>query len=176
MILIEGNTEEYALPIYAEACGHRFDKDSVSVVSCGGKESIDRLYRVFNELGISCFVVMDYDDGDSADAVSSSKQLLDWLQQPSGVPNGILLTDKVACFQKDWEKTCAAEVADYATLKQEARKFLGVKEDNGKPLIARYIARTLVGRNPAVVPPTITAVLSKAIRCKHTGSRLCKPA
>jgi len=175
VILTEGNTEEYALPIYAEACGHRFDKDSVSVVSCGGKESIDRLYRVFNELGISCFVVMDYDEG-SADAVSSSKQLLDWLQQPSGVPNGILLTDKVACFQKDWEKTCAAEVAEYAALKQEARIFLGVKEDNGKPLIARYIARVLVGRNPAVVPPTITTVLSKAIECKHTGSCLRKPA
>jgi hypothetical protein len=175
VILAEGNTEEYALPIYAEACGHQFDKDSVSVVSCGGKESIDRLYRVFNELGISCFVVMDYDEG-SADAVSSSKQLLDWLQQPSDLPNGILLTDKVACFQKDWEKTCVAEVADYAALKQDARKFLGVKEDNGKPLIARYIARVLVGRNPAVVPPTITAVLAKAIVCKHTGSCLRKPA
>jgi hypothetical protein len=101
---------------------------------------------------------------------------LDWLEHPNSVPNKILLTDKVACFQKDWEQMCAAEVADYAALKQEARKFLGVKEDNGKRLSARYIARVLVGRNPAVVPPTITAVLSKAIGCKHTGSCLRKPA
>jgi putative ATP-dependent endonuclease of the OLD family len=151
-------------------------------IACGscrrrlhGKDSIDRLYRVFNELGIPCFVVMDYDDGGSADAVSSSKQLLDWLGQPSGVPNGILLTDKVACFQKDWEQMCAAETADYEALKQQARKQLGVKADNGKPLIARYIARVLVGRNPAVVPATISAVLSKAVGCKHSGSCLRKP-
>lgn len=175
VILAEGNTEEYALPIYAEACGHRFDKDSVSVVSSGGKESLDRLYRVFNELGIPCFVVMDYDQG-SADAVSSSKQLLEWLNHPTDVPNKILLTDSVACFQKDWEAMCAAEVADYATLKEAARKALGVKADAGKPLIARYIARVLTSRNPAVVPPSIAAVLTKATGCKHTGSCLRKPA
>ena len=61
IILVEGATEQYSLPIYAEAVGHPFDSLNISVVDSGGKGTMDRLYRIFNELGIPCFMLFDYD-------------------------------------------------------------------------------------------------------------------
>ncbi len=45
VILVEGPTELYALPIYATAMGIDFDTLGVVVVECGTKDQIDRLYR-----------------------------------------------------------------------------------------------------------------------------------
>jgi len=61
IILVEGDTEEYALPIYAEALDISLDILGVSIVQCGGKGPMDRLYRIFNELGIPCYMLFDYD-------------------------------------------------------------------------------------------------------------------
>lgn len=48
IILVEGQTEEYSLPIYADALSDcAFDPNGISVVECGGKCSMDRLFRIF---------------------------------------------------------------------------------------------------------------------------------
>jgi predicted ATP-dependent endonuclease of OLD family len=58
VILVEGPTEVYALPVYAEALGVDFDALGISVVESGGKGQVDRLFRVFNELGVVCYRVI----------------------------------------------------------------------------------------------------------------------
>ena len=81
-ILVEGATEAYCLPIFGQACGHDFDTLGVATIECGGKNQIDCLYRVFNELGIPCYVLFDYDKSNSdPDAVKASKSLLAFLGQ-----------------------------------------------------------------------------------------------
>jgi putative ATP-dependent endonuclease of OLD family len=109
IILVEGATEQYALPIYAEASGHQLDALNISVVDSGGKGSMDRLYRIFNELGIPCFILFDYDKGNrDKNIVNKSVELLGLLGETTEPPDDIMIRDNVACFpHKMGNRSCS---------------------------------------------------------------------
>ena len=171
IILVEGDTEEYALPIYAEALDISLDILGVSIVQCGGKGPMDRLYRIFNELGIPCYMLFDYDKNSTKkEIVEKSKELLEMVgesTEPQSVPT---IKDSIACFPEKWEVTVNAEIPDYEAIQTDARALLG--PDAGKPLLARYIARTLAAKQPPFVPSTIEEVLRKAVAVTWKGSCL----
>lgn len=171
VLLVEGDTEEYALPIYADALGLSLDMLGVSIVQCGGKGPMDRLYRIFNELGIPCYMLFDYDknSGDSK-IVDKSKELLAMAGESTEPPEGPLVKDQIACFPEKWEATVNAEIPDYNKIQEDAHKLLGPAV--GKPLLARYIARALTARQPAFVPPVIERILHKAVAVTWTSSCL----
>lgn len=166
IILVEGLTEEYSLPIYADALPScAFDPQGISVVECGGKGPMDRLFRIFNELHIPCYILFDYDDGSSdKNIINKSKELLALAGESRGdAPQTLFVSDCVACFPKKWESDLQQEIPDAETLAREARKELGISDDTGKPLIARYIARKLTERKPPVVPPSLKSIIEKAV-------------
>jgi len=175
VILVEGQTEMYALPIYAASMGEQSDFDSrgVAIVECGGKGQMDRLYRVFNELGIVCYPVFDYDKGNSDSGVRRDTDGLLNLLQRSDVKDldTAIVTDAFACFSRNWEADLKAEIPTYETLRADAKQQLGLKDDS-KPLIARYIAVTLTSLKPPVVPPTVKSLIEKALAAKHPGTCL----
>ena len=175
IILVEGPTEQYALPIYAEAAKYPLDSLNVSVVDSGGKGTMDRLYRIFNELGIPCFMLFDYDkDNDDKNIVEKSKELLELLGENTDPPSAVLIHDNVACFPHKWETDIATEIQDVDKLTANARKTMGLHGDSGKPLIARYIARELTSREKPVIPPSIQSILQKAVSVKWSKCCLCK--
>ena len=162
IILVEGATEQYSLPIYAEALGINLDLMNISIVDSGGKGSMDRLFRVFNELGIPCYMLIDYDkDNQDASIIAKSRELLAMVNENTAVPTTITAYNKIACFPSKWETGLEAEIPNYANLLSDARNDLG--KDVGKPLIARFIARRLTKQTPAFVPPSIKIILEKAI-------------
>ncbi|GKT09453.1 ATP-dependent endonuclease [Desulforhabdus sp. TSK] len=166
IILVEGLTEEYSLPIYADALPScAFDPQGISVVECGGKGPMDRLFRIFNELHIPCYILFDYDDGSpDKNIINKSKELLALAGESQGdAPQTLFVSDCIACFPKKWETDLEQEIPDAETLAREARKELGISDDTGKPLIARYIARKLTERKPPVVPPSLKAIIEKAV-------------
>jgi hypothetical protein len=55
------------------------------------------------------------------------------------------------------------EIPDIDKLTNEARKALGLSSDSGKPLIARYVARKITSQYPPLVPPSLKAIIEKAI-------------
>lgn len=123
-----------SLPIYSEALGYGFDANGIACIDCGGKDQIDRLYRVFNELGIACYVLFDYDK-DNAEAVKASKKLLNFLGYPKDHELAKpLLTEKFACFLKTWEEDVNGQILNQDQLAADARKLLGCCS---KPLTAR---------------------------------------
>ena len=176
IVLVEGLTEEYSLPIYADVLPDcSFDPHNISVVECGGKGSMDRLFRIFNELHIPCFMLFDYDNGNKdKNIIDKSKELLLLAGENSEDSHATLfVADRVACFTKKWEHDLAGEIPDAETLTTEARRQLGImSDDTGKPLIARYIAKTLTSRNPAVVPPSLRSIIEKAVTVKWEKSCL----
>ena len=175
IILVEGATEQYALPIYAEAAGYPLDQLNISIVDSGGKGSMDRLYRIFNELGIPCFMLFDYDKRSSdRPTLDKSTELLNLLGEPTDPPDTIFIRDNIACFPSTWEKDLAPEIPEVENLKANARKEMGLNRDSGKPLIARYIANKLVSREPRFVPPSIQSILEKAVAVKWKKSCLCR--
>jgi len=177
IILVEGPTEEYSLPIYADALLNcAFDPQGISIVECGGKGSMDRLFRIFNELKIPCFILFDYDKGNSnEEIIKTSKELLALTGQIQEAPSSLLVADGVACFPSKWEADLKSEIADADILEAAARKELGLNNDTGKPLIARYIARKLTSRSPSVVPPSLKKIIEKAVAVTWEKSCLQVP-
>ena len=173
IILVEGATEQYAFPIYASALNINLDRSNVSVVDCGGKGQIDRLYRIFNELGIPCYLVFDYDkNSNDREIIKKSVSLLELIGENTAPPESIICNSKVTCFPKSLEKHIYNGVDDINKLKKEARKFLGIKEDSGKPLMARYIARKLTENEKPIIPKPIENLLRQAIKIKWEKSCL----
>ena len=177
IILVEGLTEEYSLPIYADAIeGCSFDPQNISVVECGGKGAMDRLFRIFNELHIPCYLLLDYDSGNTdKKIIEKSKELLVLAGEASDEPKALFVADGVACFQKKWETDLRGELPDVDVLTAEARKLLGLSDDTGKPLIARYIARKLTSQTPPVVPASLKAIIQKGVAVTWKKSCLASP-
>jgi energy-coupling factor transporter ATP-binding protein EcfA2 len=174
VILVEGLTEEYSLPVYADALPNcDFDPHGVSVVECGGKGLMDRLYRIFNELHIACYLLFDYDMGNTNRAViDKSEELLALAGGPTGPPHTLVVTDKVACFPKKWEVDVGSEIADIGQLTADAKRKLGLSDDSGKPLVARFVARKLTSRTPPCVPPSLRMIIEKAVKVRWSASCL----
>lgn len=177
IILVEGPTEEYSLPIYADALqGFAFDPQGISVVECGGKGVMDRLFRIFNELHIPCFILFDYDKGNSdGEVIKKSRELLALAGESLDAPSSLFVADGIACFPNKWEADLKPEIPEYDILAANARKELGLSDDTSKPLIARYIARELTSRNPPVVPPGLKKVIEKAVAVTWQKSCLQVP-
>lgn len=147
IVIVEGQTEEYALPLYAEALGIDFDKDNISVIGAGGKGIIDRLYRIFNEFEIPCYIVFDGDkDKDDSEVRRQTRFLMRMMTGQDIVPEQTTFSDKFTVFANKWEDEISACVSSYADLVRKAREELGLGEDSGKPLIARYIAMKLIAK------------------------------
>lgn len=164
IILVEGATEQYALPIYAEAAGYHLDTLNISVVDCGGKGCMDRLYRIFNELGIPCYLLFDYDkQSTDHEGLAKSRELMQLFDQSPDPPDTIFIDERIACFPNKWEIDLAGEIADLDTLTTEARSELGLKGDSGKPLIARYVAKSLISRTPPQIPNSLRLIIEKAV-------------
>lgn len=178
IVLVEGPTEEYSLPIYADALSNcAFDPQGISVVECGGKGSMDRLFRIFNELHIPCFMLFDYDKGNSnGEIIKKSKELLALAGENQDAPSSLFVADGVACFPNKWEADLKSEITDADSLAANARKELGLSDDTGKPLIARYVARKLTSRNPSVVSPSLKKIIEKAVAVTWKNSCLQVPA
>ncbi len=170
VILVEGQTESYCLPIYARALGHDFDSMSLAVIECGGKDQIDRLYRIFNSLGIACYVLFDYDrsnkDSESAKASKALLELFGSTDEPRDQP---LITESFACFIETWEKDVNSQIPDYASLSADATKFLGTC---GKPVTARYVATKLTDGQVPFVPSVLKDIIERAVKVKRGTSCL----
>jgi putative ATP-dependent endonuclease of OLD family len=162
IILVEGLTEEYSLPIYADALQEcAFDPRNISVVECGGKGAMDRLFRIFNELHIPCYLILDYDSGNQdKNIINKSKELLKLAGESPEEPKTVLIADRITCFKSKWETDLRTEIPDVEALTAQAGQELG--GDVGKPLVARYIARKLTARTQPFVPPSLEAIIRKA--------------
>lgn len=68
VVLVEGQTEVLALPIYLAACGCDTRKQGIEIIATHGKGSIPRYVRLFEAYNIPTFVVFDNDSDDDENA------------------------------------------------------------------------------------------------------------
>jgi len=174
ILLVEGMTEEYSLPIYADKIlGRSFDSLGVSVVECGSKCSIDRLYRIFNELHIPCYIIMDYDHGNSdSNIIKISKDLLKLAGENEDYHPTLFVSDRIAYFPQTFEVYLRTIFPDYDSLVIEACSVLGIKSDGSKPLIGRYIARKKCSAGAPPIPEEFSNLIKKAVSVEWTSSCL----
>ena len=71
VILVEGESESLIVPYCFDKISYDYIGKGISIVRCGGKNEIDRFYRLYSEFGIPCFVMFD---GDSQNRGTDDEQ------------------------------------------------------------------------------------------------------
>jgi len=177
IILVEGSTEEYALPVYCSALKYNLDINGVSIITAGGKGTLDRYLRVFNEFGIPCYVIFDGDKGSKdANLIKTTKGLLQLLNYGKAFPPPTVVEKTFSVFEENFEQQLKKDVTNYDELKSSAMIDLGLKEES-KPLIARYIARKLTtptgNGDPSVhIPDTVKNIIENIKNLTWSGTLL----
>ncbi len=182
VIIVEGETEEYALPIYGDALGYNFDSNGISVISVGGKNELDRLFRIFNEFAIPSYIIFDADKGKDRDGNSKkqTKRLLEIFNEPVDDYPPTNAKDRYTVFQIDFETTLKEEQTLYTRFENDAKRELGLKDDEGKGMRARLVAKKLINKGLAendkakYIPLTIKKIVEKIKSLSWYGSVLKK--
>lgn len=144
IILVEGQTEELALPIYLKKVGYDTLKEGTEIISVSGKGDLAKWWRIFTLYGIPTFVCFDNDDSSDGDGNRRKDAL-----KAIGIPEkqvGDLLTiedwnisDRFCVFGEDFEATMKASFSNYAELEETAKEELG----KSKHIVAKAVADSL---------------------------------
>ncbi|HEC86985.1 MAG TPA: hypothetical protein ENI49_03850, partial [Thermoplasmatales archaeon] len=153
IVLVEGATEEFALPIYLKALGCDIDLEGISIISVNGKNNLARYYRLFKAFGIPVHVIFDNDLGENEKYKSSNEELMNIFSLTEEEIYGIniaLVKGEVTVLEEDFEtalrKGLKFEEYEYPFSYEELERR--VKEEiqsDSKPLIARCIANKVTG-------------------------------
>ena len=172
IVLVEGESEEYSLPIYAAALDYDFDTYGVSVVNAHGKKNLDSFYQLYHAFGIPVYLMFDSDfiKGNEED-IEYNELLLQMLGEPVDNASDGRVTPKYAVADNDFEAAIRYDIGDkqYSALLSEASDRLGPKL--GKGIKARYLANRLVKdrKIPEFIREIIEAVRSLEAE-EHTDS------
>jgi putative ATP-dependent endonuclease of OLD family len=197
VILVEGETEELALPEYLAAAGLDCDRRGVSVIAVQGKNQIPKYWRLFSKFGIPMIVVFDNDD-DGVDSKGSSnakrksninlakcfglslEQILHtktWDKTESKrEPKTILVIlskDFETAVKKDYESRIVGyNYLSFDDMEKEAVDLIKpVSRNQAKGLIARYIARRIHTFMPEYAPEFvhyIAGIINEQLKLQYT--------
>ena len=95
VVLVEGESESLILPYSFDKIEYDYDGKGIWIVRCGGKNELDRFYRLYSEFGIPCFVIFDGDSQnkgteDEKHTVGANKAILSLFGCNDDYPDGEL--------------------------------------------------------------------------------------
>ncbi len=190
VIIVEGETELAALPVYFSALGYDIDLNEVSVLCAGGKGVIDFLYIIFNELGIPTYVVFDGDapigevdiaelpeptQDDLRKKCNLNREILSLLGSPGLLPEGELqfpptiVSENIAIWENKFEAQVHHPLEKYEEWKAESKALFG---SDSKQLVARYIAEKVVEDDETEIPELICQLQVRVANFVWRGSCL----
>jgi putative ATP-dependent endonuclease of OLD family len=145
IILVEGETEELALPTYFEAVGLDTLKEGIAIISVGGKGNLAKWWRLFSILNIPTLVCFDNDSKDDSKSLKRTEAL-----KAIGIVDGEIeklltvedwnINDKFCVFGTDFETTMKKSFKKYSEFEEIERERLG----SSKPIVARGVSLLLV--------------------------------
>jgi putative ATP-dependent endonuclease of OLD family len=172
LILVEGETEELALPVWLEHLGFNCNLRGVSIVRVNGKNQIPKYWRLFSSFDIPLVIVVDDDDdldgikrksnqnlatcfGLQVEEICAKSPILKKLTSKS-LPQTTIITlsrDYEASLKEDFEAWYKnGNSIAYGELEREAINLIRPIGNQNKGQIARYIAQGLVSRYPGFKP------------------------
>jgi putative ATP-dependent endonuclease of OLD family len=159
IILVEGNTEKWALPIYAKELGFDFDKQSIEVVAVRGKSQIETFYTIYNEFNFPIYVIFDGDKNkQKTEDKNLNRKLTRLLKGEETDWPETEIAGKYAIFEDNFEAEFRDALPFYDKLEHIARRLYGLTKDRHKEIVARYVAESL---NTTEVPDFIKGIISK---------------
>lgn len=151
IILVEGDTESFSLPIYFERAGFNLEAYGIEIIKCQGKNNILKYYRFFTAYGYRCFCLFDADEGASGNKKNDEFISLFNIDSINVDDSCFSYGTSYGYFGKDFESYMRKNVNNYNDLEVKAREFL---QTQSKPIIARYIAN-----NNDITPKFINDIL-----------------
>lgn len=166
IILIEGDTEKYALPIYFKGLDFDIDSNRIALISAGSVDLISYLLLIFNEFSIPCYVIFDADkpreeieslDKDKKDNAKSKSRRNKEIIKLLGLtpPNDLFyfpsstIDKNYAVWEYDFEEEFHKCMSNYEQIKSNAKSIYG---NDSKPLTARFIAEQIVESKENIDP------------------------
>jgi putative ATP-dependent endonuclease of OLD family len=142
VVLVEGDSEVAALPIWASACGLALDEENIAVVSAGGKTALPSLRMILEMLGVPCYVIAD---GDSHNTSKARPEINRELLRAAGLPDedfpATTIRDHLTIWSTCYERELSGATAAYAAAESEARQELAT---DSKAILARVVAERLI--------------------------------
>jgi putative ATP-dependent endonuclease of OLD family len=191
LVLVEGETEELALPVYLKGLGIDCDLLGISVIRVSGKNQIPKYWRLFGAFEIPIVVMFDSDDdGETSEGKPKEKRLSNkQLAACFGVSVDDLIKDVSICkrlkaartpgtelivLENDFENAVRAgfEAAVPGTGRRvdewdaEARSVIRPIGGQNKGQVARFVARRCREHLPDLLP---RFVIELADALKNTG-------
>jgi putative ATP-dependent endonuclease of OLD family len=170
IILVEGGTEMFGLPVFLDALGFNLDKHGISIVSVGGKTELDRFYRLYNEFGIPTYVIFDGDanemDGKKREKnanLNRALQELLGLTSPVDFPK-TTIHSRFTSFEDKYETTLREKIDNYSKYESECNAL------GGKPIKGLLCAQKAV--DDGHIPEFIKFLSTKIQNLKWNNSCL----
>jgi putative ATP-dependent endonuclease of OLD family len=145
-VLVEGPTEELALPVLLERSGLDLLMRGVAVVSVQGITNLSKWIRFYRAYGIPVYAVFDSDTDKGADRAEASRLAAEDAIKALGasagrrvVSLGLAVNEQYACFDPNYEHSMRAAFSGYESLEEQAAATVG----KSKQLKARECARQL---------------------------------
>ncbi len=151
IVLVEGMTEELALPIYLEKVDLNVLEKGIDIIGVGGKGELAKWWRFFTAFEIPCYVCFDNDVKDDTNGYKR-KDFLKSIGIPDKDLEDLLNTadwnigDKFCVFGKDFEETFRNSFPDYKNIEKQVKEELG----DSKPLVAREVAKKVINDNSSI--------------------------
>lgn len=162
IILVEGPTEELALPIYLERLGFDPTEFGVEIIGVGGKGNIAKWWRLFTLYKVPTFICFDNDARTEDDDGSRRKDALKAIGIKDKELDGILgiktwsISDQFCVFGTDFEATMRASFPDYANIEKQVVETLG---SNSKNIIARETAKLVNLQDGSIGKTEMTSLI-----------------
>ena len=141
IVLVEGQTEQFALPVYLRKVGMDVTREGIAIVPVMGKGNLTKWWRLFTAYGIPTYIIFDNDSKDDQEK-KKRQDILTTLRVDNDkiiTSKDWLIYEKFCLFGEDFEATMRANFPEYQKWEDEANEILG----DSKPIVARYVASQL---------------------------------
>jgi putative ATP-dependent endonuclease of OLD family len=154
IILVEGNSERWMIPIYAKKEGLDLEKSNIEIVSVSGKNNIEKFYLLFKALKYKLYVIFD-GDKTKLEGEETNKKLTSMIFETMESWPTTKIGDLGSVFGENMEEELKKEILNFDELKEEAKSTYNLKKGRNKEIIARHVA------NKTQCPDTIKQIFEK---------------
>lgn len=130
IVLVEGATEFFALPVYLKRIGFSLAEHGVEIVNCRGKDSIPLFWRLFRAYGYNCYFIFDGDA--KTDANDKTFNGIITTDSWETATDKFVMTSYYAYFGVDFEKYLRAAMSEYSMLELKVAEMYHVTSKPGK--------------------------------------------
>jgi putative ATP-dependent endonuclease of OLD family len=153
LILVEGETEEMALPELLAEHGIDCDSMGISIIGVNGKNQVPKYWRLYAQFEIPIIVVIDDDSNENSNknvascfGLNEEDILVDDQEHFKVLKSNTLPETQLLIMNKDFETAFkqeleVLEVGLYDSLEKQAKDLIKPIKKQQKGTIARYIVR-----------------------------------